>query len=163
MTPTKKETPKPKGEKIGFAEFGAFLHRNDGGKVNISAYTSVNEPLKVLASADTQRIAHRRFNIFEEEVAALDGRRFYSKDVWTDQEEASKPSSGQNTPESSPYTGPQGAGGTDKVDYLKNMHDQLDNRETAHDLGNKSTTNAIWITVVAVAIIAAVALVIAVV
>ena len=92
-----------RSEKIGYAEFGAFLHRNDGGKINVSAYTSVNEKLKVDAAGDTAKIAHRRFNIYEEEVPELHGNKFYSKDVWTDQTEASSPNVGQWSGSTTPY------------------------------------------------------------
>lgn len=46
----------------------------------------------------------------------------------------------------------------DKVDYLKNMHDQLDNRETAHDVSNKSDRSTMWVVIVGVAIVATVAI-----
>lgn len=52
-------------------------------------------------------------------------------------------------------------GSMDKTDYLKNMHDQLDDRETAHDVSNKADRSTMWVVIVGVAVIATVALMLA--
>ena len=72
-------------EVVGYAKFGAYLHRDNGGKARIAAYTSVNQPLRVEAHDETTRIAERTYKIVEEENAKLDGSTFYTKDVWNEQ------------------------------------------------------------------------------
>lgn len=75
---------------LGYADFGAYMHRNEGGTMKIAAYTSVNKPLSVEAHDETTKIAQRRYKIVEEERAELDGNKFYQKDVWNVQEETGK-------------------------------------------------------------------------
>lgn len=83
---------------IGSAEFGAFMHRNNGGKVNISAYTAVNKPLKVDAADETECIARRKYSIVEDERPELEGNKFYSKSVWNEQTESGKKDYSDKTP-----------------------------------------------------------------
>lgn len=86
------------GKVLGYADFGAFMHRDDGGKMKVAAYTSVNKPLNIEAHDETQRIAQRRYKIVEQERAELDGNKFYQKDVWNEQEDAGKRDTAANNP-----------------------------------------------------------------
>ena len=80
---------------LGYAEFGAYQHRDNGGKMNISAYTSVNKPLTIDGGHDeTTKIAGRRYKIVEEEKAELNGSKFYEKEVWNVQEGDEKETKG---------------------------------------------------------------------
>ena len=84
---------------LGTADFGAFMHRDDGGRMKIAAYTSVNKPLSVEAHDETVKIASRRYKIVEEEKAELNGNKFYEKDVWNIQEGGSEKPSGEKVSE----------------------------------------------------------------
>ena len=147
-------TTKRAGSKVlGYARFGAYMHRNNGGKMNISAYTAVNKPLAIDPADETVRIAERTYKIVEEENPVLDGNKFYSKDVWNEQSgdgdvysnTTSQPAGNGNNEEQK-----EPADGLSPLKVLKNFVDNIaaDNRTQ-------------WWMIVTVAIIAAAAIAIA--
>jgi hypothetical protein len=117
---------------LGYAEFGAHMHRDNGGKMKIVASTSVNKPLSIDGGHDeTSKIAFRRYKIVEEEKAQLNGSTFYEKEVWNEQEggeKASKTSSRKEEDVDEPETveGSEGSrGGPSGLAVLKNFVDNL--------------------------------------
>lgn len=136
-----KENGFRKNETLGYAEFGAYLHRDNGGKASIKAYTSTNKPHQVDSHDETTRIAGRRYKIVEEELRELNGNKFYEKNIDNIQEELNN-FKGQ-TSSSKPYNDyddeeeekenknrdPE-SGLTHKTATLKNMIDNVmaDNR-----------------------------------
>lgn len=119
-------------EVLGYCEFGAYLHRDNGGKAKVAAYTSVNKPLSVEAHDETTKIASRRYKIIEEERAELDGNKFYSKDIWNEQEGSGKTTtepSSQRTeysdPEDKQEQKQNGSPLSKEGHFLKNMVDNL--------------------------------------
>jgi hypothetical protein len=150
-------TKRASSKVLGYARFGAYMHRNNGGKMNISAYTAVNKPLAIDAADETVRIAERTYKIIEEERPELDGSKFYSKDVWNEQ-------SGDGDTYSNTSSSPAGnngygneeskepADGLSPLKVLKNFVDNIaaDNRTQ-------------WWVIVVVAIIAATAIAVAIV
>lgn len=146
-----------------FAEIGAFLHRNDG-EAYVQTYTSVNEPIKIEGSKDAEMITKVRVNIDVEEdrgVQRRNGGGFYAKRVEASQVRDDNTVSTARTTPGAPMAAPKTApsDGMDKTDYLKNMHDQLDNRETANKLQNQNEHTVFWLVILGVAIIATTALV----
>jgi len=151
-------TTRRTGNKVlGYAKFGAYMHRNNGGKMNISAYTAVNKPLAIDPADETVRIAERTYKIVEEENPVLDGNKFYSKDVWNEQSGEGDTYTGtQRSPAGEDYnTNGNGeqkepSDGLSPLKVLKNFVDNIaaDNRTQ-------------WWVIVAVAIIAAVAVAVA--
>ena len=134
---------------IGSAEIGAYMHRNNGGKVNISSYTSVNKKLTTDTADETTRIAHKRFEIIEKEVPELDGNKFYSKDIWNEQTDMGGQTGtypGRNN--NSSYEQPEEAKqGLSPLQVLKNFVDNI-----AADVRQHT-----WL-IVAIGVIAALAL-----
>ena len=138
---------------LGYARFGAYMHRNNGGKMNISAYTAVNKPLAVDTADETVRIAERTYKIVEEERPELDGSKFYSKDVWNEQSgEGDTYSNATHQPngDSNVNEEKEPSDGLSPLKILKNFVDNIaaDNRTQ-------------WWMIVTVAIIAAAAIAIA--
>lgn len=146
-------TKNKKEEVLGYAEFGAYMHRDNGGKARIAAYTSVNKPLSVEAHDETTKIASRRYKIIEEERAELNGNTFYTKDVWNEQEGSSgTPMSGSNYTEApnTTQTPNANADGLTPLQVLKNFVDNI-----AADVRQHT-----WL-IVAIGCVAAAALVVA--
>ena len=81
----KKEEAGSGSKVLGYAKFGAFMHRDNGGKMKISAYSSVNKPLTIDSADETTRVAERTYKIVEEERPELNGSKFYEKTVWNEQ------------------------------------------------------------------------------
>lgn len=140
---------------LGYARFGAYMHRNNGGKMNISAYTAVNKPLAIDPADETVRIAERTYKIVEEENSVLDGSKFYSKDVWNEQ-------SGDGDTYSNTSSHPAGNGNneeqkepTDGLSPLKVLKNFVDN------IAADNRTQ--WWVIVVIAIIAATAIAVAIV
>lgn len=146
-------------EILGYAEFGAYLHRDNGGKARIAAYTSVNKPLSVEAHDETTKIAARRYKIIEEERAELQDNKFYTKDIWNEQEGSGNPqsasySNSQDAPNNNVNTG-NGTTGTNTdgltpLQVLKNFVDNIAADVRQHN----------WM-LLAIGIVAAVGLVVA--
>lgn len=117
---------------LGYAKFGAFMHRNNGGKMNISAYTAVNKPLQVDAADETTRIAERTYKIVEEETPELNGNKFYEKNVWNEQTGSGDQGQYKSTsPAGTPANGEQpNKDGLTPLQVLKNFVDNIaaDNR-----------------------------------
>lgn len=119
-----------KEEVLGYADFGAYMHRDNGGKMKVAAYTSVNKPLKIDGNHDeTTKIASRRYKIVEEERAELNGAKFYEKDVWNVQEGGESPVKGNNKYSEKEYDEEppqaQQSSGHDKFSVLKNFVDNI--------------------------------------
>jgi hypothetical protein len=125
-----------KGKTIGSAEIGACLHIDNGGKASIASYTSVNKPLKVEMHDKTEKIAHKRFRMVEEEVAEIDGDKFYNKHIWNVQEnvngdvretERSDPDHEEYGEDPAPKDGR-----LDRLGVLKNFTDKISDRLDGH-------------------------------
>lgn len=144
---------KTRNEKVlGVAHFGAYLHRDNGGKARIAAYTAVNKPLAVEAHDETTKIAERTYKIVEDERPELNGSTFYTKDIWNEQTGGDGDS--RNSVTKSPYgqdpTEKSGAEGTEIPPWGKVLKNFVDN--IAADVRNH-----VWFIII-IAIIAAVAL-----
>lgn len=116
------------GKVLGYAKFGAFMHRDNGGKMKVSAYTSVNKPLTVDSADETTRIAERTYKIVEEERPVLNGNKFYEKEVWNEQSghgdvQGTKPA-GTNEVGGDPSVS-EGKDGLSPLKVLKNFVDNL--------------------------------------
>jgi hypothetical protein len=70
-------------EPTKYATVGAFLHRDNGGKASVRAYTSVNEELKVDASDEVQKIGDVKVEFRVTENNNLNGSKIYQKDIST--------------------------------------------------------------------------------
>ena len=116
-------------EILGYAEFGAYMHRDNGGKARIAAYTSVNKPLSVEAHNETTKIASKRYKIIEEERAELNGNTFYSKDIWNEQEGSSGTPASRSSHNDVPTNTGNGttpnADGLTPLQVLKNFVDNI--------------------------------------
>jgi hypothetical protein len=121
-----------KQEKVlGYAKFGAFMHRDNGGKMKISAYTAVNKPLTVDGADETTRIAERTYKIVEEERPELNGNKFYEKEVWNEQSGSGDVTQTKNTTNVDEGNTPNNNGdGLSPLKVLKNFVDNIaaDNR-----------------------------------
>lgn len=122
-----------KDEKVlGYAKFGAFMHRDNGGKMKISAYTAVNKPLSVDVADETTRIAERTYKIVEEERPELNGNKFYEKEVWNEQSGSSDSTQYKNTTDAPQGNTPGNENGSEltPLKVLKNFVDNIaaDNR-----------------------------------
>lgn len=153
-----KKTTSENGTRVGFAEVGAYLHRDNGGKASIKAYTSVNKPHTVDAHEETTRIAAKRYEIHEVELPKLNGEKFYEKDFWNEQHNVGGET--HETQDNTPTEGNEDPEKEEKGDvgphqFLKNMIDNIDKRLNT-DISSKNNI-AIAIGVCA-AILGAVAL-----
>jgi hypothetical protein len=120
-----------KEEKIlGYAKFGAFMHRDNGGKMKISAYTAVNKPLAVDVADETTRIAERTYKIVEEERPELNGNKFYEKEVWNEQSGSGDATQTKNVTDAPEGNTPNNGDGLSPLKVLKNFVDNIaaDNR-----------------------------------
>lgn len=141
-----------------YAVITSYLHRNEA-EAYVKAYTGVNEDPKIDASKDAECISKIKVSMHVEEDRSVkkDGS-FYEKTVGMSQErDAQTGTSGTRTmPGYVPMPGAQpsvGISGADKVDYLKNMHDQLDDRETANTLQNQKDHTTMWVVMVAIGLL----------
>ena len=117
---------------LGYAKFGAFMHRDNGGKMKISAYTAVNKPLSVDVADETTKIAERTYKIVEEEHPELNGNKFYEKTVWNEQTGSGDVTQSKNTTDApgSNHENNNDDSGLSPLKVLKNFVDNIaaDNR-----------------------------------
>lgn len=143
-----------------YAVITSYLHRNEG-EAYVKAYTGVNEDPRIDASKDAECISKVKVTMHVEEDRSVkkDGS-FYEKTVGMTQERDAQVNStaGRPSPVSPPIAQPTQGVGMDKVDYLKNMHDQLDNRENANTIQNQRDHTTLWVVIVALAILIGLAL-----
>lgn len=145
---------KSKEKVLGFAKFGAFMHRDNGGRMKIAAYSSVNKDLAIEGDHDeTTKIASRTYKIVEEENAVLNGNKFYSKDVWNEQSgegDVKSYTDPERYADIAPPTAPNKEGLT-PLQVLKNFVDNL-----AADFRQDRTAQ--WIVIVGLAVLVGVAI-----
>ena len=112
-------------EVLGYAKFGAFMHRDNGGKMKVSAYTSVNKPLIIDSADETTRIAERTYKIVEEERPELNGNKFYEKEVWNEQSGSGDVAGPTGHGSSTPGENSENGDGLSPLKVLKNFVDNL--------------------------------------
>lgn len=151
-------------EPVAYAEVGTFLHRMGDGRAKVKSYTSVNEPLRVMAAEDTKQVLRLRVETHVKECKDVqDDGSFYEKDVKVKQiredfdteETTETPGSSYTQPSHATSQGvPDGTvrPGMDKADYLKNFLDKLFDK-----------TRDLYTMIIVFGVIAVVALVLAVV
>ena len=116
-----------------YAKIGAFLLRSKGS-VKVQLVTSVNEPLKVEASDEMQKIDEITVKVNVTEDKGVNGSKIYEKTVSAEQfrENGSSPTTAT---EATNYTTGAGNNPTDytnPINILKNMWDSMDKTVKAH-------------------------------